>query len=78
MLTFLAASFGIFNMAVAFIILDLGSSIFEMCTKVVGIIGSPTAGVMVCAIVFPAIDLLVSVVFSLNLFSETTHVANLQ
>ena len=31
-----------------------------MCTKVVGIIGSPMAGVMICAVVFPAMDLLVS------------------
>ena len=46
-------------MAAAFLVLELGSSIFEMCTKIVGMIGSPMAGVMVCAIVFPSLDLLV-------------------
>ena len=47
------------NVAAAFLVLELGSSIFEMCTKIVGMIASPMAGVMVCAIVFPSLDLLV-------------------
>ncbi len=51
--------FGVLNLAVAFIVMEAGSSIFEMCIKVIGVVASPMAGVMMCAVVLPFLDTLV-------------------
>jgi len=54
------ALIGLLSIAVAFVIMYLGESVFQICNKVTGVLWAPVAGVFVVGVLFSFIRTWVS------------------
>ena len=52
---------GVITILLAFVVLNMGSSVFVITTKMIGMVASPVLGLFLLGIMCPTVDSLVSI-----------------